>query len=441
MSSQRRILSDEQPRGPWLSRLLMGTERKYGLFLAVVGVAAMAAATLFAFAAMTQQHVSVRNALDEEGMNIQEEQEESMEVIRKAFEENSREKQNAPSKYSASSNVNLLCRFSARYRTGVYPYGVCSHFIYASVPNRVRPNSPHDKDVLYSYDLAAFKKFLHLRDLAADVRLLLSVELDAMLRTGWSPKRLASDARVWLDRSGVDGLHLDGLDILPRTVHNVSEIVTALRKSFKRQYLLTVGIDRTQKIVEDELLKLLKLVDFASFATSHVRHTDERTTLSNPYSKYDNSTSGQFLSREVDKLARLAARSPKSQLCFTLALGGNQFQLRDPSEHGLGAPAKHVKDASYSEICRRRWNEVKYIEPAIGFYARSGKTWIGYDTEKTIAAKVQLALRKYPDFCVMLVQVDKDDFRGICSEKQFPLVQSVKHAMRLYHRKPPGLES
>ncbi|XP_049515049.1 uncharacterized protein LOC125941565 [Dermacentor silvarum] len=210
-----------------------------------------------------------------------------MEVIRKAFEENSREK--------PSSNVNLLCRFSARYRTGVYPYGVCTHFIYASVPNRVRPNSPHDKDVLYSYDLAAFKKFLHLRDLAADVRLLLSVELDAMLRTGWSPKRLASDARVWLDRSGVDGLHLDGLDILPRTVHNVSEIVTALRKSFKRQYLLTVGIDRTQKIVEDELLKLLKLVDFASFATSHVRHTDERTTLSNPYSKYDNSTSGQFL--------------------------------------------------------------------------------------------------------------------------------------------------
>ncbi|XP_050023455.2 chitotriosidase-1-like [Dermacentor andersoni] len=262
-----------------------------------------------------------------------------------------------------------------------------------------------------------------------------------MLRTGWPPKRLAADARVWLDRSGVDGLHLDGLDILPRSIHNVTEIVTALRKSFKRQYLLTIGIDRTQKIVEDELLQLIKLVDFASFATSHVRHTDERTALLNPYSKYDNSTSGQFLSREVDKLASLAARSPQSQLCFTLTMGGNQFQLWDPSEHGLGAPAKHVKDISYSEICRRRWNEVKYIQSAIGFYAHSGKTWVGYDTEKTIAAKVQLALRKYPDFCVMLVQVDKDDFRGICSEKQFPLVQSVKHAMRQYHRKPPGLES
>ncbi|XP_037509473.1 chitinase-3-like protein 1 isoform X2 [Rhipicephalus sanguineus] len=310
-----------------------------------------------------------------------------MDVIRKAFEENSNE-QNAPSKFSA-----------------------------------------------------AFKKFLHLRDLAADVRLLLSVDLDAMLRTGWSPRRLASDARVWLDRSGVDGLHLDGLDILPRNIRNVSEIVTALRKSFKRQYLLTVGIDRTQKIVEDELLNLLKLVDFASFSTSHIRHTDERTTLSNPYTKYENSTSGLFLSREVNHLAKLAARSPKSQVCFTLVLGGNQFQLRDSSEHGLGAPAKHVKDVSYSEICKREWSEVKYIEPAIGFYARSGKTWVGYDTEKTIAAKVQLALRKYPDFCVMLVQVDKDDVRGICSERHFPLVQSVKHAMRHYHRQAPAAES
>ncbi|KAL1479096.1 hypothetical protein MTO96_052146 [Rhipicephalus appendiculatus] len=425
MSSQRRILSDEEPR--LVSGLLAATQRKYGLFLAVVAVTSLAAATLFAFAGMAQQN---------------EDAEESMDVIRKAFEENMHDEQNAPSKYSASPNLNLLCRFSARYRTGVYPYGVCTHFIYASVPNRAGSDSPHDnKDVLYSYDPAAFKKFLHLRDLAADVRLLLSVDLDAMLRTGWSPKRLASDARVWLDRSGVDGLHLDGLDILPRSIRNVSEIVTALRASFKRQYLLTIGIDRTQKIVEDELLNLIKLVDFASFSTSHIRHTEERTTLSNPYTKYENSTSGQFLSREVGQLAKLAARSPKSQVCFTLVLGGNQFQLRDPSEHGLGAPAKHVKDVSYSEICKRQWSEVKYIEPAIGFYARSGKTWVGYDTEKTIAAKVQLALRKYPDFCVMLVQVDKDDVRGICSERHFPLVQSVRHAMRHYRRQAPDFES
>ncbi|KAL1446783.1 hypothetical protein MTO96_028729 [Rhipicephalus appendiculatus] len=388
----------------WCQGLLAATQRKYGVFLAVVAVTSLAAATLFAFAGMAQQT---------------EDAEESMDVIRKAFEENMHDEQNAPSKLSASPNLNLLCR----------------------VPNRAGPDSPHDKDVLYSYDPAAFKKFLHLRDLAADVRLLLSVDLDAMLRTGWSPKRLASDARVWLDRSGVDGLHLDGLDILPRSIRNVSEIVTALRASFKRQYLLTIGIDRTQKIVEDELLKLIKLVDFASFSTSHIRHTDERTTLSNPYTKYENSTSGQFLSREVGQLAKLAARSPKSQVCFTLVLGGNQFQLRDPSEHGLGAPAKHVKDVSYSEICKRQWSEVKYIEPAIGFYARSGKTWVGYDTEKTIAAKVQLALRKYPDFCVMLVQVDKDDVRGICSERHFPLVQSVRHAMRHYHRQAPDLES
>ncbi|XP_075730849.1 acidic mammalian chitinase-like [Rhipicephalus microplus] len=430
MLSQRRILSDEEPR--LVSGWLVVTQRKYGLFLAVVGVTSLVTATLFAFAGMAQQHVRETNVFNEDAFYNQGDADESMYVIKKAFEENS----------EPSPNLNLLCRFSARYRTGVYPYGVCTHFIYASVPNRPGSQSPHgSKDVLYSYDPAAFKKFLHLRDLAGDVRLLLSVDLDAMLQTGWSPKRLASDARVWLDRSGVDGLHLDGLEVMPRSIHNVSKIVAALRQSFKKQYLLTIGIDRTQKIVEDELLHLLELVDFASFSTSHIRHMDERTTLSNPYTKYENSTSGQFLGREVGQLAKLAARSPKSQVCFTLVLGGNQFQLRDSSEHGLGAPAKHVRDVSYSEICKRQWTEVKYIEPAIGFYAHSGKTWVGYDTEKTIAAKVQLAMRKYPHFCVMLIQVDKDDVRGICSERHFPLVQSVKHAMRHYHRQAPAPES
>ncbi|KAK8787597.1 hypothetical protein V5799_022627 [Amblyomma americanum] len=203
----------------------------------------------------------------------------------------------------------------------------------------------------------------------------------------------------------------------------------ALRRSFKRQYLLTIGVDRTQKIVEKELLKILK--------TSPVRHSDERTALTNPYDKYDNSTSARFLSREVRKLVMLAARSRKSNLCFTLTLGGHQFVLSQAAHHGIGAPGTRIGDASYAEICRRHWSEVKYIESAIGYYARSGRTWISYDTEKTIGAKVRLAMRNHPELCVMLVQVDKDDIHGICSEKHFPLAQSVKHAMRLFHRKPP----
>lgn len=421
-----------------VSRWFPAVSRKHRLFLTVVSIAALCAAVLLAFAGMTQQGVPVKGYDNEEGLYVQEDPSESMAAIKKAFEQNSNDEQNSPAHYSKSSNINLLCRFSPRYRLGIYPYGICTHFIYASVPNRADPNSTEGRNVLYTYDPGAFKRFLHVRDTAAEARLLLSAELEAMLRTGWPAERLASDARIWLDRSGVDGLHLAGLDLLPRNVRNITQIVTALRKWFKKQYLLTIGIDRTQKIVEPELLELLELVDFASFKTSRVRHTDERTTLTNPYRKYDNSTSVQFLDREIEKLAELAARAPKSQLCFTLTLGGNQFLLRDAAHNGLGAPARHIRDASYAEVCRRQWTEVKYIEPAMGFYARSGRTWIGYDTERTIAAKVRLAMRKHPDFCVMLVQVDKDDFRGLCSEKHFPLAQSVKQAMRLYHRTPPG---
>ncbi|XP_042145283.1 chitinase-3-like protein 1 [Ixodes scapularis] len=333
-----------------------------------------------------------------------------------------------------SAEAKLLCRFTSSYREGVYPYGVCTHFIYASVPNHPSAENRRHKDVLYSYDPNAFRKFLHVRETAPDVRLLLSVDVEAMLRTGWSAQRLAKDARVWLDRSGVDGLHLSGLDLLPRSIHNVLGIITALRASFRDRYLITIGVDRTQKTVEQDLLAILRTVDFASFQTSRVRHTDARTTLVNPYGKYENSTSTFFFNYEVERLAQLAAKEPKSRVCFTLTLGGNQFELEDATQHGLGAPAKHTKDVSYSEICKRDWDEVKYIAPALGFYAHKGKTWVGYDTEKTIASKVRKALERYPGFCVMLVQVDRDDYEGACSEKHFPLAQSVKQALLQPHR-------
>ncbi|EEC12881.1 hypothetical protein IscW_ISCW008611 [Ixodes scapularis] len=56
---------------------------------------------------------------------------------------------------------------------------------------------------------------------------------------------------------------------------------------------------------------------------------------------------------EVERLAQLAAKEPKSRVCFTLTLGGNQFELEDATQHGLGAPAKHTKDVSFSEVNRR----------------------------------------------------------------------------------------
>lgn len=53
---------------------------------------------------------------------------------------------------------------------------------------------------------------------------------------------------------------------------------------------------------------------------------------------------------EVERLAKLAAKMPRSRVCFTLTIGGNQFELEDASQHGLGAPARHTKDVSYADV-------------------------------------------------------------------------------------------
>ncbi|KAL3220329.1 hypothetical protein MRX96_029897 [Rhipicephalus microplus] len=290
----------EQPKQLCKTEWFPSVGRKYGLFLAIVSVTSLVTATLLAFACLAHQ----------EG------QDENMEVIKRAFDESSADQ--------PSTNVTLLCRFSARYRVGIYPYGVCTHFIYSSVPSKA---DQQDEGVLYNYDHDSFKKFLHIRELAPESRLLLAVEVEAMLDTGRPDARLASDARLWLGRSGVDGLYLSSINLLPRKVARITDIVMALRKSFKRNYLLTIGIDRKQSAAEKDLLKLLRMADIASFKTFPLLHTDDYTTMTNPYSKYDNSSYGEFLDSAVKKLAKLAARSRKSRVCFTLALGGNQFTL------------------------------------------------------------------------------------------------------------------
>ncbi|XP_064467200.1 probable chitinase 10 [Ornithodoros turicata] len=401
--------------------------KQYGLVVAVVCVTAVGAAALFSFASRAQDDVRPKRHTSSIPTEISNDEPPS--VVRQAPE--SSIIQDAPGllQHDSQRNRSLLCRFSPRYQSGVYPYGLCTHLIYASVQNKdVHGNI---KDTLFVYDPKSFRKFVHVRETSSDLKLLLSVSVDALLRGGTeSNDRLAQDATAWLDSHGVDGLHVSGLKILPRNIENITGLLQALRKAFKK-HLLTVGVDQTQKAVEPALMKLLRVVDFACFRTSRVGHADERTTLTNPYRKYDNSTSVLFLEEELEKLSSLAKRAHYSHLCFTLILGGNKFTLEDEKHHGLGAPARHIGDASYNEICNKKWDNVHYIEPAIGNYAYKGSTWISYETEKTIAAKVQLAMKKHPKFCIMLSQVDRDDYKGACSEKHFPLVQSVRHA--LYH--------
>ncbi|XP_064477220.1 chitinase-3-like protein 1 [Ornithodoros turicata] len=407
--------------------------KQHGLILAVVSVTAVGAAALFSFAKRTEEDVRLRirsSRADTEVSGT----EESLSAIKKAFESNAMPAEADSTQYLSAPSARerkraLLCRFSPRYRSGVYPYGLCTHLILASVENK---NSyEHGKDPLFIYDPDAFRKFTHVQDTSSEVKLLMSVHMDSMLRGGSKDyDHLANDALNWVQSHRIDGLHLSGIRALPRTIGNITAVVQALRKAFRHKHLITLGIDQTQKTVEEAFLKLLSMADMASFRTSQVVHKDERTTLINPYRRYDNSTANLFLEQELEKLASMARKARSSHICFTLILGGNKFTLENENHHGLGAPAKHSGDAAYDEICNKGWEEMKYVAPAMAYYARRGSLWIAYDTEKTIADKVRLAVKKHPDFCVMLTQVDRDDYKGSCAEKHFPLVQSVKHVLQ-----------
>ncbi|KAL1476129.1 hypothetical protein MTO96_036744 [Rhipicephalus appendiculatus] len=91
-------VKDEQQKQLWKPEWCPAVGRKYGMFLAAVSVASLITATLLAFASMTHQEAQINKLDHEKDMDAEGGQDESMEVIKKAFDENSADQQNAPMK-------------------------------------------------------------------------------------------------------------------------------------------------------------------------------------------------------------------------------------------------------------------------------------------------------------------------------------------------------
>ncbi|KAL1420600.1 hypothetical protein MTO96_023996 [Rhipicephalus appendiculatus] len=114
-----------------------------------------------------------------------------------------------------------------------------------------------------------------------------------------------------------------------------------------------------------------------------------------------------------------------AKTCFTVALSGTAFKLRQASRRGVGDPVKPGPPAraSFSDVCAVVPGRIKRIEDDAA-YTVENDTWIAHEDQYTVFEKSAKVLMHWRFLCVAAVDVDLDDVRGQCG-RTYPLLRRI----------------
>lgn len=122
-----------------------------------------------------------------------------------------------------------------------------------------------------------------------------------------------------------------------------------------------------------------------------------------------------------------------------VAFYGRSFTLTNPHNHTIGAAHKGAGIAgpytkqggilAYNELCEMFLREkslwdLEWEPQQMVPYAYYNHSWIGYDNERSIRLKVEYVNRENLGG-IIIWTVDLDDFRGICSATNYPLLRII----------------
>lgn len=117
----------------------------------------------------------------------------------------------------------------------------------------------------------------------------------------------------------------------------------------------------------------------------------------------------------------------RSKLILGIPAYGNSFQLQNPNNNNVGAPASGYGSMKYSEICQRirqgsldyRWEESQMVP-----YAFSGYEWVGYDDRRSVVEKAHY-INRHNLGGAMFWSLDDEDYTDACAGGTFPLIWAV----------------
>ncbi|KAH6934742.1 hypothetical protein HPB50_000620 [Hyalomma asiaticum] len=252
---------------------------------------------------------------------------------------------------------------------------------------------------------------------------------------GFPPKRLYENSSVllgslftWLEGRHVDGLNfeLDG-DALFGDEGAAMDIVAFFTSAYvdHRRGNLTLSAmfpHGAATLFHEDLPFALDRIFIKTHAL--LDESSGTTQLAAPLD-YAGLTHRRSKHRTIMGLLEDLEDKLSTKTCFTVALSGTAFKLRQASQRDVGDPVEPVPPAraSFSDVCAVVPGRVKRIEDDAAYTAEN-HTWVAHEDQFTVFEKAAKVLMHWRFLCVGAVDVDLDDVRGECG-RTYPLLRRI----------------
>ncbi|CAK9822299.1 Acidic mammalian chitinase [Anthophora retusa] len=351
--------------------------------------------------------------------------------------------------YSVSSDLNTLWELNPSH---IDP-NLCTHIIvgFASVVNC---------SLDLGSNLSVYKDVIALKKLQPELRVMISaggsnelhLSFSEMVQNHSNRKRFIKSVLNVTKTFGFDGLDLDwefpawlGADEKEKI--NFTQLLEELRREFyhtKETLILSISVAAPQAIVDQsyDVVEIAKYVDFVNLMSYDYHFFVwyyPITGLNAPLFPRA-AESGYLSTLNINFSAQywLSKGMPREKLIIGIPTYGHSYELDNPSNHGLLAPANgfgklgHAGFTSYPEICEFLQNGAKTVfeEESKVPYAYKDKEWISYDDVTSVYYKATW-VRANSFGGAMIFSLNVDDWNDTCKfNESFPLTRTITKVLR-----------
>jgi len=374
--------------------------------------------------------------------------------------------------WTDASPYKVVCYYTnwAQYRNGAAKFfpedvdgSLCSHIVYAFAKLEGPKLTPFEWNDVKDWGKGMYERMMDQKTAHPNLKVLLAVggwnmgsaPFTAVVDTAATRKAFIDYAIQFLRLHKFDGLDMDweypaNRGSPPGDKRKFSLLMEELKAAFaaeasssgNERLLLTAAVAAGEKTALSayEVSRVCAASDFINLMSYDLHGSWESTTGHNSplYAR-----TGVDPALNVDYAVKLWLKEgcPKNKLVMGMPTYGRSFRLSNPSQNGLGAPAKGAGTAgpqtreagflSYYEVCNKiksGWTST-FNSVIQSPYAYQGDQWVGYDNVKSIGIKSQY-IKDTGLAGGMIWALDLDDFKGLhCGQGKYPLLSKINEVL------------